>query len=130
MPRGILRGKGSSGPMVEVPVSGAKTTNGTGAPVPAWGGHHQMAVRLAITAKAGTAPSVQLIIEDSDDGTTWGTLDTFPVQTDPAIPTTVDRVMPRTSKNYVRTRWVIGGSAGQSITFTTKFARHQSQLNF
>lgn len=130
MPKGITRGKGASGQMVETLVPGAKTANGTGPGAPGWGGQHQLAVRLNITGKAGTAPSVQLIIEDSDDGVTFGTLDTFPTQTDPAIPTVVDRVMPRTTKNYVRNRWVIGGSGGQSITFSVKFARHQSQLNF
>ena len=109
--------------------SAARTANGNGDTVTGW---HAAAVawsgapqsRLAITAASGTTPSLTVIVEDSPDGSTWTTRDTYPAQTTTG---TVTRALPTTLAAYQRVRWTITGTT-PSFTFSVQFAAATSYL--
>jgi hypothetical protein len=80
--------------------------------------------RLTITAASGTTPSMTVVVEDSPNGTTWTTRDTYPAQTTTA---TVTRPLPVTLATYQRVSWTITGTT-PSFTFSVQFAPQTSQL--
>jgi hypothetical protein len=65
-----------------------------------------------------------VIIEDSPDGTTWTTRDTYPAQVGTA---TVTRALPLNMDVFQRVRWTISGTT-PSFTFTVQFASSVSTL--
>lgn len=72
---------------------------------------------LIVTAVAGTAPTLDVTVETSqDNGVTdaWRTLGTF---TQATGATTARKTFGGCDR-WVRTRRVIGGSAGQSVTYS------------
>jgi hypothetical protein len=103
----------------------ARTTAGSPHDSPASTGWHSAAVagatpqaRLTITAFGGTTPTLDVVIQDSPDGTTWTTRDTFPQQTGVA---TVTRSLPTTLAANVRARATVAG-AGGTFTFRVQLA--------
>lgn len=69
---------------------------------------------LAVTAHAGTAPTLDVVLETSVDGTNWDQVGAFPQQTgDVAGRGKAFAGLGR----KCRWKWTIGGSAGQSFTF-------------
>lgn len=69
---------------------------------------------LATTAKAGTLPTLDVAVETSADNATWRSLGSFAQQTDVAS----ERKSFAGCDEYVRINATIGGSAGQSLTFS------------
>jgi hypothetical protein len=128
MPR--RRGHAVPGQQVVVP-SAARTATGNGDTLTGW---HAGAVayagaaapqsRLSITAASGTTPSLTVIVEDSPDGATWTTRDTYPAQTTTA---TVTRALPTTLAAFQRVRWTISGTT-PSFTFSVQFAANTGLL--
>jgi hypothetical protein len=115
MPR---RRKSVPGQEFVVP-SALRTTNSNSGAFENWsrGGSasQQPQVRLAITA-AVAPTSFILTVQDSPNGTSWTTRDTFPTQTGSA---TVTRAMPAGLDRYVRVAWTM---VGTSFTFSVQFA--------
>jgi hypothetical protein len=130
--RYALAGGMSRGTQLTLKASGAETASTTGAPVVAdvedTGG--SLYVSVAVTAVAGTAPTLLVAIEGSQDlGATWvkmGTIGgngfvagTYTSAGSPgnfSAAGTISAVFPRTQ--MVRSRSTIGGSAGQSFTYS------------
>jgi hypothetical protein len=76
---------------------------------------------LHVSAHSGSTPTLDVIIEDSADGSTgWATIATFPqvTTTDQALRVEIAG----TVKQYIRAAWTIGGST-PSYTFAVAFAR-------
>lgn len=103
--------------------SGAETETGAG------GSNLRNHVRhatyeLDVTAVAGTSPTLDLLIEESVDGTNWSTALTFAQKT--AASRQVLKLEHPTP--FIRASWTIGGSAGQSLTFTVKALQQVYEL--
>lgn len=94
--------------------SSAKTTSGTSTPVTDQGDERTMRVQLDVTAVTGVAPTLDVVIEDSLDGSTWNVIGTFGQKT--AVSREVINItVPFT--NTVRARWTLGGTS-PSFTFS------------
>lgn len=88
------------------------TANGT-TQVANSGDAEAMRIQLAVTAASGTTPTLDVVIEDSLDGTNWNTIGTFTQKT-----TTSREVINITTPfaDKVRARWTIAGTT-PSFTF-------------
>jgi hypothetical protein len=76
---------------------------------------------LHVSANSGTTPTLDVIIEDSADGSTgWATIATFTQVTTTNQAVRVE--ITGTVKRYIRAAWTIGGST-PSYTFAVAFAR-------
>ena len=113
---------GSPGTVADVASAAITTTATVAAITPSFGISYQ--VNIPVTAVAGTLPTLDVSIEESDDsGTNWFKVYDFPritatgIYRSPVIPLIGNRV------RYVQT---VGGSAGQS--FTRAINRLQSSL--
>lgn len=69
---------------------------------------------LKVTAVAGTAPTLDLALETSFDGVLWDTVGSFPQKTAAGTHTKVFGPL----GPQCRWRSTIGGSAGQSVTYS------------
>jgi hypothetical protein len=97
--------------------SAARTTTGSGSAVTGWSRGGAVS-ELEITAASGTTPNLVVRIQDSPDGTTWTTRDTFPAQTGTAA---VVRPLPENMAQFQRADWTITGTT-PSFTFLVQFA--------
>lgn len=71
--------------------------------------------QLQVTAFAGTAPTLDVLIEDSlDGGTTWNTVGTFAQVTTGSARQVINITAPFSDR--IRVRWTIGGTT-PSFTF-------------
>jgi hypothetical protein len=109
--------------------SAARTATGNGDTLTGW---HAGAVAYSgaaapqsrLTISAGSGTSLTVIVEDSPDGATWTTRDTYPAQTGVA---TVTRALPTTLAAFQRVRWTIV-SPTPSFTFSVQFAASTALL--
>jgi hypothetical protein len=78
-----------------------------------WGEATQLRAQLDVTTALGTTPTLDVVIEDSLDGTNWNAVGTFAQRL-----TAGREVINVTSPfaNRLRVRWTVGG-AGPSFTF-------------
>jgi hypothetical protein len=104
--------------------SAARTTTGSGSTVSGWARGTDAQSRLTITAASGTTPSLTVVVQDSPDGSTWTTRDTYPAQTTTA---TVTRALPAGLNTYQRVGWTISGTT-PSFTFSVQFASSTAVL--
>ena len=102
--------------------SAARTTNGSGSTVTGWNRDNAVA-KLDVTAASGSTPQLTVTIQDSPDGTSWTTRDTFGVKT--GVSNEV-RALPRLDQ-YQRASWTITGST-PSFTFSVQFASSNATL--
>jgi len=93
-----------------------RTTSADTGPITGWGAIQTIRTQLAVTAVAGTAPTLAVVVEDSLDGVTWWQLATFTTAT--AVGAQVVNIgKPFTDR--LRWRWTItgtGASFGFSVT--------------
>jgi hypothetical protein len=91
----------------------ARTASGNTSTIQA-GGAELIRVQLDVTAVSGTAPTLNVIVEDTLDGTNFNTIGTFAQKT-----TTGREVINITGafSESVRVRWVVGGTS-PSFTFS------------
>jgi hypothetical protein len=112
-----------------VVASAARTTTGNSGAFQGWARLGNAAgtpqQRLAITASGGTTQNLVLTLEDSPNGSTWTTRDTFPAQTGTA---TVTRALPAGLDVYQRYVWTITGGGGQTFTFSVQIAASTDSL--
>jgi hypothetical protein len=92
--------------------SAARTASGSG-PGLQMGAKSTARLDLAVTAAAGTGPTMTVTIEHSHDGTTWVAHSAFPAVTAAG---TVRKVFGGLD-NYVRATWTMGGTT-PSFTFS------------
>jgi hypothetical protein len=112
MPRSDIAAPGLRETLV---VSAARTTSGDTGTLDGWGAAKSLRVQLDVTAFAGTSPTLDVVVEDTIDGTNWNAVATF------AQKTAAGREVVNFSglfSDKLRVRWTIGGSLGQSFTFS------------
>ena len=97
---------------VAIPLA-ARTTAGSGGDMRVSGGYSVRA-QLNVTAASGTAPTLNVLIEDSLDGTNFNTIGTFTQRT--AAGREVINITVPFSEN-LRVSWTIGGTT-PSFTFS------------
>lgn len=61
--------------------SAARTTSGSSAEAAGYAAATTLRAQLNVTAVAGTSPTLNVVIEDSLDGTNWNTIGTFAQKT-------------------------------------------------
>lgn len=100
------------------PSSGARSTNGDTSTLRGYGLATSLLVQLDVTAVAGTTPTLDVVVEDTIDGTNWYTVAAFAQKTTPG------RELLRITTPFadsLRVRWTIGGVAA-SFTFSVTIA--------
>lgn len=111
MPRSDI----ASGGLLETLVaSAARTTSGDDGGSAGWDAAKTIRAQLDVTAASGTSPTLDVVIEDTLDGTNWNVIGTFAQKT--AAGREVINITTPFS-NRARTRWTIGGTA-PSFTFS------------
>ena len=105
--------------------SAARTTTGSGSAVTGWSrSAGSTVVRLDVTAASGTSPQLTVTVQDSPDGSSWTTRDTFGVKTAISNET---RSLPGNLAPYVRAAWTIAGTT-PSFTFSVQVAASSASL--
>lgn len=102
----------------EVVASAARTTSGDSGVLGGYGPAKVLRCQLNATAVAGTAPTLDVVVEDTLDGTNWNVVGTF-AQLGAAGREVVNISTPFTDR--LRVRWTIGGT-GPSFTFAVHIA--------
>jgi hypothetical protein len=74
-----------------------------------------MRAQLAVTAASGTTPTLDVVIEDTLDGTNWNSVATFTQKTAAAVQA-VD-ITSVAFSDRLRVRWTVGGTT-PSFTFS------------
>lgn len=94
--------------------SAARTTSGSSTPVTDQGDEKTLRVQLNVTAASGTSPTLNVVVEDTLDGTNWNTIGTFAQRVGPGREV-INITTP--FANQVRTSYTIGGTT-PSFTFS------------
>lgn len=109
MPRDFIGSKST------VVASAARTASGNSASLPDYGDDTTLRCQLDVTAVAGTAPTLDVVIEDTLDGTNFHTLGSFTQRTATGVGTPLNITTP--FSDTLRVRWTLGGAA-PSFTFS------------
>lgn len=108
-----------------VVASAARTTTGSGSAVTGWArGAGAAVAKLDVTVASGTTPQLTVTVQDSPDGSTWTTRDTFGVKTAVSNET---RSLPGGMDVFQRVAWTIAGTT-PSFTFSVQFAASTGSL--
>jgi hypothetical protein len=92
----------------------ARTASGDSGPLAGFGDESTLRVQLDVTAVAGTGPTLDVVVEDTLDGTNWNVIGTF------AQKTAVGREVINITSLFtdrLRVRWTVAGTA-PSVTFS------------
>ena len=93
--------------------SAARTTTAAGTAIPGFAAARQLVLQLQVTAASGTTPTLDLVVQDTTDGTNYNTIATFTQKTG------VSREVIRLSTPFtdtLRVSYEIGGTT-PSFTF-------------
>jgi hypothetical protein len=96
-----------------VVTSAARATSGNGTSIEVGNRTEVRGLVLDVTAASGTAPTLDVSIQTSDDNTTWRTLKSFAQKTGVAN----DHLSSGGLDRYLRFSWVIAGTT-PSFTFS------------
>lgn len=94
--------------------SAARTASGDSGAVAGFGDKVSLRAQLNITAASGTAPTVDVVLEDTIDGTNWNVVGTFAQKT-AAGREVINITLPFSDR--LRARWTVAGTT-PSFTFT------------
>lgn len=94
--------------------SAARTASSDSGVQSGFGDESTLRVQLEVTAAAGTAPTLDVVVEDTLDGTNWNVIATF-AQKAAAGREVVNVTTPFTDR--LRVRWTVGGTT-PSFTFS------------
>lgn len=94
--------------------SAARTVTGNSGAVAGFGDRTTLRAQLDVTAASGTTPTLDVVIEDTLDGTNWNVVGTF-AQKVAAGREVVNITIPFTDR--LRARWTVAGT-GPSFTFS------------
>lgn len=105
----------------ELHASAARTATGTGTPITVQSAGQAIRAQLDVTAEndAATGETLDVVIQDSIDGTNWNTIGTF------AQATGVTREVINIQTPFfprLRVSYTIGGTGSPSFTFSVKAA--------
>ena len=107
-----------------VVASAIRTTSSDTGALPGYGGASVLRAQLQVTAASGTTPTLDVVIEDTLDGTNWNVVATFAQKTVAARE--VINVFPLKAESAtfqpvfadrIRVRWTVGGTT-PSFTFS------------
>lgn len=112
------RGAAAEAWEMELLASAARTATGNSQTISGLGPAKTLRVQLDVTAASGTSPTLDVVIEDTLDGTNFNTIGTFTQKT-AAGRQVVDITSPFADR--IRVRYTIGGT-GPSFTFSVKAA--------
>lgn len=110
MPRRDVPSPGLSETLV---VSAARTASGDSGILTGWGHASKIRAQLNVTAAAGTSPTLDVVLEDTVDGTNFNVVGTFAQKV--AAGREVITITGLFS-DQLRVRWTIGGTS-PSFTF-------------
>lgn len=110
MPRRDLAAPGLTEALV---ASAARTTSDSSTATAGWGAADTLRVQLNVTAASGVAPTLDVLIQDTLDGTNWNTVASF-TQATAATREVINVTAPFT--DTLRVRWVVAGTS-PSFTF-------------
>jgi hypothetical protein len=94
--------------------SAARTASGDSGVLTGWGVPAVARVQLDVTAAAGLSPTLDVVIEDTLDGTSWNAVGTF-TQSAAVVRQVINLSTPFTDR--LRVRWIVTGST-PSFTFS------------
>lgn len=94
--------------------SAARTASGDSGSILGWGSADTIRAQLDVTAAAGTSPTLDVVIEDTLDGTNWNVVATF-AQKVAAGREVVNITTP--FSDTLRVRWTVAGTT-PSFTFS------------
>lgn len=94
--------------------SAARTASGSSAATGGFSGFPKLRCQLDVTAASGTSPTLDVVIEDTLDGTNYNAIGTFTQRT-AAGRQVIDVTSP--FADSVRARWTVGGTT-PSFTFS------------
>lgn len=100
---------------VEFAASVARTASGDSGAVPGFGDKVSLRAQLDVTASAGVTPTLDVVLEDTIDGTNWYVVGTFAQKTATGREV-INITTPFTDR--LRARWTVGGTGGPSFTFS------------
>lgn len=102
----------------ELVASAARTATGTSTSATGYGPAKTLRAQLNVTASSGTTPTLDVVIEDTLDGTNWNVIGTFAQKT-----ATGREVINITTPfaDQLRVRWTIAGTT-PSFTFAVATA--------
>lgn len=110
MPRRDLAAPGLKETLVS---SAARTASGDSGTLDGWGAADSLRIQLDVTAVSGTSPTLDVVVEDTLDGTNWNTIGTFAQKT--AAGREVVNITGLFS-DTLRVRWTVAGTT-PSFTF-------------
>lgn len=96
--------------------SAARASSGDTGVLAGWGVPNSARVQLDVTAAAGTTPTLDVVVEDTLDGTNWNVVGTF-AQKAAAGREVVNLSTP--FADQIRVRWTVGGTS-PSFTFAVQ----------
>lgn len=111
MPRSDIASSGQRETLVS---SAARTASGNSGALDHYGGMGRLIIQLDVTAVSGTSPTLDVVAEDTVDGTNYSTISTFAQRT--ATGREVVRITSAFS-DTLRIRWTIAGTS-PSFTFS------------
>lgn len=94
--------------------SAARTASGDSGKLTGWGAAKTIRAQLDVTAASGTTPTLDVIVEDTLDGTNWFQVGAFAQRT--GVAREVINITGLFS-DVIRVRWTIGGTT-PSFTFS------------
>lgn len=103
--------------------SAARTTSSNSGAISGFGESSTLRVQLDVTAASGTSPTLNVLVEDTLDGTNWNTVGTFAQRT-AAGREVINITNPFADR--IRVSWTVGGTT-PSFTFSV-VAASQSPL--
>ena len=109
-----MAGRDAAAAASDVVASAARTTSGTSGALSGYSTAESIRAQLGVTAAAGAAPTLDVVIEDTLDGTNWNVIGTF------AQKTAVGREVINITSPFtdqIRVRHTIGGTT-PSFTFS------------
>jgi hypothetical protein len=93
--------------------SASRTVSGDSGPLAGFGDESTLRAQLDVTAASGTSPTLDVVLEDTLDGTNWNMIGTFAQKTGPGREV-INVTTPFTDR--LRARWTVGGTT-PSFTF-------------
>lgn len=111
MPRQDLPAPGATDTVVP---GAARTASGDTGVTHGWGAASRLRAQLDVTAAAGTSPTLDVVVEDTLDGTNWNVVGTF-AQKIAAGREVINVTSPFSDR--LRVRWTVGGTT-PSFTFS------------
>lgn len=106
----------SRGLLETLVASAARTASGDSGAISGWGSSSTIRVQLDVTAATGTSPTLDVLIEDTLDGTNWNTVGTLAQRAAPGREV-INITAP--FSETLRVKWTMGGTT-PNFTFSVK----------